>query len=52
MIIRTNIKDLIIIKNKMKGIATKGNEIFGNLGDSGFSANHNFLLKLINSIIL
>ena len=40
----------IIIKNKMKGIATKGNEIFGDLGDSGFSSKHNFSLKLINEI--
>ena len=40
----------IILKNKMKGIATKGNEIFGDLGDSGFSSKHNFSLKLINEI--
>ena len=42
----------IIIKNNMSGINTKGNEIFGDLGDSGFSSRHSFLSKLINEIII
>ena len=42
----------IIIKNKMSGVNTKGNEIFGDLGDSGFSSKHSFLSKLINEITI
>ena len=42
----------IIIKNNMSGVNTKGNEIFGDLGDSGFSSRHSFLSKLINEIII
>jgi|TARA_B110000967_G_scaffold183492_1_gene202216 glycosyltransferase involved in cell wall biosynthesis len=42
----------IIIKNNMSGVNTKGNEIFGDLGNSGFSSRHNFLSKLINEIII
>ena len=42
----------IIIKNNMSGINTKGNEIFGDLGDSGFSSRHSFLSKLINEVII
>ena len=34
----------------MKGKATKANEIFGDLGDSGFSLKHNFFNKLKNEI--
>ena len=40
----------VVVKNKMKGKATKGNEIFGDLGDSNFSLKHNFFNKLKNEI--
>ena len=42
----------IIVKNNMSGVNTRGNEIFGDLGDSGFSSRHSFLSKLINEIII
>jgi hypothetical protein len=34
----------------MRGIHTKASEVFGDLGDSGFSSKHSFLLKVINEI--
>ena len=40
----------IIVKNRMKGIHTKGHEIFGDLGDSGISSGSNFLIKIANEI--
>ena len=40
----------IIVKNKMRGIHTKANEIFGDLGDSGVSSQNSFLVKMINEI--
>lgn len=40
----------IIIKNKMKGINTKYNEVFGDLGCSGFSSKYNFASQLLNEI--
>lgn len=42
----------IIIKKNMSGVNTKSNEIFGDLGDSGFSSRHSFFSKLINEIII
>jgi len=38
----------IIVKNKMKGINTRSTEVFGNLGNSGFSSKHSFIFKLVN----
>jgi len=40
----------MIVKHKFIGVHTKGNEVFGNLGNSGFSTKHNFLKILINEI--
>ena len=42
----------MIVKHKLKGIHTKGNEIFGDLGDSGFSKKHSFLKKLFNEVMI
>jgi glycosyltransferase involved in cell wall biosynthesis len=38
----------MIVIHKLKGMHTKGNEIFGDLGDSGFSKKHNYLKTLFN----
>ena len=42
----------MIVKHNLKGIHSKGNEIFGDLGDSGFSKNHNFWKVLLNEIAI
>ena len=42
----------IIVTNKMIGRSTKGHEIFGDLGNSGFSSRHSFFYKLINEILI
>jgi glycosyltransferase involved in cell wall biosynthesis len=42
----------IIVKNKMQGIHTKAHEIFGDLGDSGISSKSNFLIRMINEIMI
>ena len=38
----------MIVKHKFKGIHTRGNEIFGDLGSSGFSKKHSFVKTLFN----
>ena len=40
----------IIVTNKMKGIRTKGDEVFGDLGDSNFSSKVSFFSGLINEL--
>ena len=40
----------IIVKNKMKGINTKSTEVFGSLGNSGFSSKHSFIFKLVTEL--
>ena len=40
----------IIVTNKMKGIRTKGDEGFGDLGKSKFSSNFSFFSGLINEL--
>ena len=40
----------MVVKHKFKGVHTKGNEIFGNLGNSGYSTQHNFFKILKNEI--
>ena len=40
----------IIVTNKMKGIRTKGDEVFGDLGKSKFSSNFSFFSGLINEL--
>ena len=42
----------IIVINKMVGKSTKSNEIFGDLGNSGFSSRHSFFYKLKNEILI
>ncbi len=42
----------MIVKHKLKGIHTKGKEIFGDLGDSGFSKKHSFFKKLSNEVMI
>ena len=42
----------IIVKHKLKGIHTKGTEIFGDLGDSGFSNKHSYFKKLFSEAII
>ena len=42
----------IIVKHKLKGIHTKGTEIFGDLGDSGFSTKHSYFKKLFSEAII
>ena len=36
----------------MQGIHTKAHEIFGDIGDSGISSKSNFLIKMINEIMI
>ena len=38
----------IIVKNKMKGINTRSTEVFGDLGNSGFSSKQSFIFQLVN----
>jgi len=40
----------MIVKKKLKGMHTSGREVFGNLGNSGFSKKHNFYKKLFNEL--
>ena len=40
----------IIVTHKMLGIPTKGNEIFGDLGDSNYSTKFSFFSTLINEL--
>ncbi len=40
----------MIIKHNLKGINSSGEEVFGDLGNSGFSKKHNFLKTLFNEI--
>ena len=40
----------MIVTHKLKGIRTKGNEIFGSLGDSGFSTKHGYFKSLFNEL--
>ena len=42
----------MIVKHKLKGVHTKGNEIFGNLGDSGFSKKHSHTKKLCSEVLI
>ena len=42
----------MIVKHKLIGIHTKGKEVFGNLGNSGFSKKHAFFKKLISEAII
>ena len=39
-----------MIVNNFKGIRTKGDEIFGTSGESGFSTKHGFFKALLNEI--
>ncbi len=38
----------MIVTHKLKGMHTRGNEVFGDLGYSGFSKEHNYLKTLFN----
>lgn len=40
----------LIIKEKMNGIATKGNEIFGKFGDVGISSRYSFFQRLFSEL--
>ncbi len=40
----------IIVKNKMKGMRTKGTEVFGDLGESNFSSKVSFFSALLNEL--
>ena len=40
----------LIVKKRFKGISTKGNEIFGDLGKSGFSKKRSFFKTLFNEL--
>ena len=42
----------MIVKHKLRGIHTKGNEVFGNLGSSGFSKKHSFFKKLSSEVVI
>ena len=42
----------MIVKHKLIGTHTKGNQVFGNLGHSGFSKKHGFFKKLISEAII
>ena len=42
----------MIVKHKLKGMHTKGEEIFGDLGDSGFSKKHSFFYQLYIEVII
>ena len=42
----------MIVTHKLKGINTKGSEVFGNLGNSGFSKKHSYFKKLINEVVI
>ena len=40
----------MIVKHKLNGISSSGREVFGDLGDSGFSKKHNFFNALSSEI--
>ena len=40
----------LIVKEKMKGIATKGDEIFGSFGDVGISSRYSFFQRLFSEL--
>ena len=40
----------LIVKEKMKGVATKGNEIFGSFGDVGISSRYSFFQRLFSEL--
>lgn len=40
----------LIVKEKMKGIATKGDEIFGSFGDVGISSKYSFFQRLFSEL--
>ena len=42
----------MIVKHKLKGVHTKGSEIFGNLGDSGFSKKHSYIKRLSSEVLI
>ena len=42
----------MIVKHKLKGIHTKGTEIFGDTGESGYSKKDSFTNKLISEVII
>ncbi len=42
----------MIVTHKLKGINTRGNEIFGNLGDSGFSKKHSYIKRLYIEVLI
>jgi len=42
----------MIVKHKLRGINSSGKEVFGDLGESGFSKKHNFWKTLFNEIII
>ena len=42
----------MIVKHNLKGVHTSGKEVFGDLGNSGFSKNHSFWKVLSNEIII
>ena len=42
----------MIIKHNLKGINSSSEEVFGDLGNSGFSKKHNFLKTLSNEIMI
>ena len=40
----------MIVTNKMKGVRTKGEEVFGDLGKSNFSSKFSFFSGLLNEL--
>ena len=42
----------MIVKHNLKGVHSTGKEVFGDLGNSGFSKNHSFWKVLSNEIII
>ena len=42
----------MIVKHNLKGISSSGEEVFGDLGNSGFSKKHNFFKTLSNEILI
>ncbi len=42
----------MIVKHNLKGVHSSGKEVFGDLGNSGFSKNHSFWKVLSNEIII
>jgi hypothetical protein len=42
----------MIVKHNLKGVNSSGKEVFGDLGNSGFSKRHSFWKALSNEIII